>query len=126
MWVFSEEMLEYRKYGYKFQIIKGYSFNRKNLFREFIDNLYSIKQNTAKDDPMYLISKLLMNSLFGRFGMELILNDAMIINTSEIYSFIQNKNFLIENITELTKARRDLKPRRREDFNSLQKFREDG
>ena len=62
-------MLEYKKYGYKFEIIKGYSFERKNIFEEFINDLYAIKQNTPKSDPMFLISKLLRNSLFGPLGL---------------------------------------------------------
>ena len=106
-------MIEYIKYGYRFEIIKGYSFTRKNIFKEFIDNLYSIKQNTAKDNPMYLISKLLMNSLFGRFGMQLVMSNATIINSKDLDAFIQNPNLLIEDVTELTKPWRDQKPWRR-------------
>lgn len=35
-----------------------------------MEELYKIKLFSSKDDPMYLISKLLMNSLYGRFGMD--------------------------------------------------------
>lgn len=64
-WLFSEELFKYIEYGYTFRIIKGYTFGRTNLFRSYVQTLYLIKQNTPKSDPMYLISKLLMNSLFG-------------------------------------------------------------
>lgn len=39
------------------------------IFKDFIIDLYKIKSTHTKDHPMYLISKLLMNSLYGRFGM---------------------------------------------------------
>jgi len=64
--LFSEEINNAIKYGYKFKIIRGYLFESANIFKEYIDVLYEIKQSKSKDDPMYLISKLLLNSLYGR------------------------------------------------------------
>ena len=89
----------YKQYGYKFEIIKGYAFGRKILFKEFIDSLYHIKQNTAKSDPMYLISKLLMNSLYGRYGMDVNLSSNVILNNSEIKSFVNT--VIVEDIIDL-------------------------
>jgi len=66
---FSEEIYNAMKYGYKFEILRGYTFERKNIFKEYVSDLYKIKESHSKNDPMYLISKLLMNSLYGRFGM---------------------------------------------------------
>lgn len=101
MWVFSEEMNKYKEYGYTFEIIKGYSFNRANLFKEFIKELYKIKESTEKSDPMYLISKLLMNSLYGRFGMEIILNNSKIINSDKLGGLIAANKYLIEDIIDM-------------------------
>ncbi len=64
--LFSHEIENAIKYGYKFKIISGYLFESANIFSEYIDVLYEIKQSKTKDDPMYLISKLLLNSLYGR------------------------------------------------------------
>jgi hypothetical protein len=100
MWIFSEEMECYKQYGYKFEIIKGYAFQRANLFEEFIDSLYHIKQNTDKSDPMYLISKLLMNSLYGRFGMDVNLSVNIILKNNEIKNFVNN-NIIVEDIIDL-------------------------
>jgi hypothetical protein len=68
--IFSEEMNEYLKYGYSFKVIRGYLFDKANIFEDYIQDLYKIKQAEVKDSPMYLLSKLLLNSLYGRFGMD--------------------------------------------------------
>lgn len=91
----------YEKYGYKFEILKGYSFNRANLFEDFIDKLYEIKQNTDKNDSMYLISKLLMNSLYGRFGMDIHLSTNIILNNDILSEFISNDTIIVEDIIDL-------------------------
>jgi hypothetical protein len=69
-WIFSEEMRNAMDYGYQFEIIRGYKFIRKNIFGEYINKLYDLRQKYSKDDPMNLIAKLLMNSLYGKFGMK--------------------------------------------------------
>lgn len=57
------------KLNYKFEIIRGYKFEPKKIFEEFVVKLYSIKMEYPKDHPLYIISKLLMNSIYGKFGM---------------------------------------------------------
>jgi hypothetical protein len=57
-----------KELGYSIEPLKTYSFQSDYIFKEFVDNFYSIKQNTEKDTPMYLIAKLLMNSLYGKYG----------------------------------------------------------
>jgi hypothetical protein len=54
--------------GYSVEPIKSYSFKTAFIFKDFVDNFYKIKQNSEKDTPMYLIAKLLMNSLYGKYG----------------------------------------------------------
>jgi hypothetical protein len=85
-------MFKYIQYGYKFKILRGYLFDRKNIFKDYINDLYKIKQNHKKDDPMYLVSKLLMNSLYGRFGMSNNMANYEIILNSNLSSFIDNIN----------------------------------
>lgn len=90
--VFSEEMFKCIKYGYKFKVLRGYLFERKNIFKEYINDLYKIKVSLSKDDPMYLISKLLMNSLYGRFGMYNNMPNYDIIPNIELDEYIDNIN----------------------------------
>lgn len=79
---FSEEIKNARKFGYEFEILRGYTFDRAKIFEGYINNLYEIKQNSFKSDAMYLISKLLMNSLFGRFSLDYNLAITRIISTT--------------------------------------------
>src|ERR1700712_4979997 len=78
-------------YGYTFKFIKGYTFDKANIFKEYVEELYELKVNSSKDDPMYLIAKLLMNSLYGRFGMaddsesHVIVDDSQVAELHEKY-----------------------------------------
>lgn len=53
--IFSEEMFNAMKYGYSFEILRGYTFERGNIFKNYVTDLYKIKESHNKDDPMYLI-----------------------------------------------------------------------
>ena len=50
--------------GWKFKALKG-------LFRKYIDKYTEMKTNAKKEDnnALYLIAKLLLNSLYGKFGL---------------------------------------------------------
>jgi len=68
--IFSEEMDNALKFGYKFEILWGYKFNRKNIFKGYVGQLYNLRLKYPKTNPLNLIAKLLLNSLYGRFGMD--------------------------------------------------------
>jgi DNA polymerase type B, organellar and viral len=57
------------KFGYKFKILRGYTLDSEFIFTEYVDKNYSFKSSVSPGDPIYIISKLLLNSLYGRFGM---------------------------------------------------------
>lgn len=49
---------------------EGYHWDQKEyIFTEFVDTLYSLRMSFNKQDPKNLICKLLLNSLYGRFGL---------------------------------------------------------
>lgn len=51
------------------EVVDGLYFPETEfLFAEYVDYFYSIKQNSTSDSPDYFISKLMLNSLFGKFG----------------------------------------------------------
>jgi hypothetical protein len=54
--------------GYAIIPKKSYIFDSDYIFKGFVDSFYKIKQNAQKDTPMYMISKLIMNSLYGKYG----------------------------------------------------------
>jgi hypothetical protein len=68
-WFFSEELYNAKKYGYEFEVLRGYLFEKGNIFTDYVDNLYNLRLTYPKTDPMNYISKILLNSLYGRFGM---------------------------------------------------------
>jgi hypothetical protein len=70
-WISSLEMDNAVKLGYTFEILRGYQFNRTNIFSGYVNKMYNLRLKYPKGDPMNLIAKLLMNSLYGKFGMKL-------------------------------------------------------
>lgn len=80
-WYFSEEIKNAEKYGYKFDIIEGYLFKKNFIFSEYIDVLYKMKVDVDPSDPKYYIAKLLMNSLYGRFGLNPVFDVVKIVSS---------------------------------------------
>ena len=69
-WIFSGEMDNAMKYGYTFEILQGYKFGKANIFKEYVERLYKLRLEYESGTPINLIAKLLMNSLYGKFGMK--------------------------------------------------------
>ena len=91
------------KYGYTFKIIKGYLFDSKLIFTDYVDFLYNLKNNSEKGTANYTISKLLLNSLYGRFGMSPDMENYALINSNEIINYI-NK-YIITDILNLNNGK---------------------
>lgn len=68
--LFSMEMDNAKKFGYQFEILWGYTFEKANLFEGIIGFLYQMRLAYPKSNPMNLVAKITMNSLYGRFGMK--------------------------------------------------------
>jgi hypothetical protein len=39
------------KYGYEFEFIEGFLFEKSSMFDEYIDLLYNIKKTSPKESP---------------------------------------------------------------------------
>lgn len=111
-WIFSSEMDNAVKYGYSFEILNGYEFKRGNVFKDYITKMYNLRLEYAKGHPLNLIAKLLMNSLYGKFGMRLestqvemfdtsnemesqLLKDLLDLYGKTIKDFIKLDNFIV-------------------------------
>ena len=94
--IFTEELENAEYEGYEFKVLKGYTFDSDFIFKDFVNDLYEIKCNHPKDHPMYLISQLLLNSLYGRFGMHIdkFLTKNSIVDNNELYEMIEHNNIL--------------------------------
>lgn len=101
---FSEELYNAESYGYKFEIIFGYIFEKsKNLFADYIKNLYTIKKERSSKDAKYIISKMLMNSLYGRFGMNPYRESHQIVDTLSNPTFYQDYD--VNNVIDLSNGK---------------------
>jgi hypothetical protein len=69
-WINSAEMDNAINSGYTFDILHGYQFETGDLFSGYINKMYNLRLEYDKSHPMNLIAKLLMNSLYGKFGMK--------------------------------------------------------
>jgi hypothetical protein len=70
-WISSVEMDNAMKFGYTFEILKGYEFETGDLFSGYVNKMYSLREEYPKPHAMNLIAKLLLNSLYGKFGMKM-------------------------------------------------------
>lgn len=88
-------------FGYKFKIHRGFLFERDVIYGNYVDHFNKIKTTTPKDNPMYLISKLLMNGLFGKTGQDYKFSDTRVVSNEMLMKFIQDKTLEVSSITDL-------------------------
>lgn len=94
-WYFSEEIKDKLQQGYTFEILEGYLFEKKNIFKSYIEDLYLMKASSNSDDPKYFIAKLLMNSIYGRFGLNPDEKEVVIVSDGESEAYISSKKNVI-------------------------------
>jgi hypothetical protein len=95
----SDELYKAIELGYKIKIIRGYLFDKMDIYSEFINYFYKIKQENTYNSPSYIISKLIMNSLYGRLGMNPEKEIHIILDvdkTTNIY-----KNYVVTDVEKL-------------------------
>jgi DNA polymerase type B, organellar and viral len=95
--LFSEEINNAKRFGYEFEILWGYTFERSNIFKNYVDFLYNLRLQYDKSNPLNFIAKILLNSLYGRFGMNDNFEDINVIHKN-FYNDFENK--FIDQITE--------------------------
>ncbi len=68
----SAEILYARSQGYKIELLRGVQFSEKTrLFKKYVETLYKLRFSQGEGTVLSIICKLLMNSLYGKFGMNL-------------------------------------------------------
>jgi hypothetical protein len=40
------------KFGYKFKILRGYTFDSEFIFTEYVDKIYYLKSSVSPGDPI--------------------------------------------------------------------------
>ena len=92
--LFSEEAKLAIKHGYKITVLEGYTFDKQIVFDKYAADLFQIKQSHEPSHPMYLISKLLLNSLYGKFGMSIDLIENDLIEAQSLSDYIGTNNII--------------------------------
>jgi len=88
---FSEELKVAVSLGYKVRIHKRFGFKRGKILKNFILLLYRIKRINSNNNLFKNLAKLMMNSLYGRFGMKTTKDFKKIIKFEDFERFKFNK-----------------------------------
>ena len=96
---FSEEVKLAKTLGYKIIVIRKFGFIRGKIFKDFIFLFYNIRKLYSKTNPLNKIAKLLLNSLYGRFGMQFVISQKTILPLRNLKSFKTTK--IIKSYTSL-------------------------
>nr|QWO71437.1 DNA polymerase [Termitomyces sp. T123] len=92
---FSELLKASRDYGYKIQVIGGFKFEKSScLFNSFVKDIFE-KRIEAKNNgliSLQYIFKLILNSLYGRFGMKNVENKLEVLEKDKAEKLLRNKN----------------------------------
>jgi hypothetical protein len=97
-WFFSEELKNALKFGYKINLLYGYTFQKGRIFQGWVKDQYSLRTSYPKSHPMNFIAKLLLNSLYGRFGMTDIFPDILLLDQEEFMNIDYNNSDVIDQI----------------------------
>ncbi len=66
---FSEEIIKAQELGYKFKFIKGLQYERGHVFKDYVEKIYDFRiKNPSRDHPLNVTAKILLNGLYGKFG----------------------------------------------------------
>ena len=97
--LFSMEMDNAMKLGYKFEILWGYTFDKGNIFKNYVTFLHNLRNEYPRGSALNHIAKILLNSLYGRFGMDDNFANIEVIH-KDYYADFENK--FLENIITKT------------------------
>ncbi len=86
---------------YNITINHGYLWKSKSIFEDFVNDLFNLRDLYPKSDPMNLICKLIMNSLYGRFAIKPIISKTQLIDKEEFSDFIERN--IIESFDDIDK-----------------------
>lgn len=94
-WWFSEELKNAKKLGYEINVIEAWTFDKSNeLTGGNAGKLFEIKANTESNPSKRSTAKLLLNSLYGRMGMNEIETWVKILPTTEAEKLLKKLNWL--------------------------------
>jgi hypothetical protein len=95
-WYFSEELKYAIESGYyQVEVIHSYKFERGvDIFKDYVEKYYGIKSRTRTSTMGRPTAKLLLNGLYGRFGMNPHVTQSTIITRADLPTFILNNDVI--------------------------------
>ena len=57
-----------RELGYKIEPLKTFDFQTANIFKDYVSTFYKLKNESINNSASYILSKHLLNNLYGKFG----------------------------------------------------------
>jgi hypothetical protein len=89
-----KEIIKAIELGYKIEFKKGLKYEREDyIFKDYVDDIYKLR-NENKNNPLGSICKLLLNSLYGRFGMKIDVEKTKFISFKEVMNMKKKYNLL--------------------------------
>ena len=83
---------------YNINTKQGYLWFSKSIFKDFVTEIYTLRNIYPKSDPMNLICKLILNSVYGRFAMKPIVSKTEFVpRYLNIWEFLEN-NIIEDNL----------------------------
>lgn len=71
-WWFSEEIKYAQQCGYIVEVLEViYAAPQKSCFFDFVNDIYNLRLKNPKPSPLNYIFKIILNSVFGRFGIHI-------------------------------------------------------
>ena len=93
---FHKEVKKAIDLGYKIKFLKGFKYEEEAfIFKNYVNDLYNLRVS-SKSYAMKDIAKLLLNSLYGRFGMKSFIESTKFIKEKELEEY--KKKYEINNI----------------------------
>jgi hypothetical protein len=80
---------------YQVEVIHSYKFERGvDIFKDYVEKYYGIKSRTRTSTMGRPTAKLLLNGLYGRFGMNPHVTQATIVTSADLPTFILNNDVI--------------------------------
>ena len=96
---FSELLKEAEKYGYQINVIWGYKFKKsEGVFNPFVNTLFNkrLEAKIYNKKSLQIVYKLMLNSLYGRFGMRNYDNQLVIVDEKKAMELFKSKNIIFQ------------------------------
>lgn len=98
---YSEDIYNAIGHGYNFVAIKGYTFSKSEIiFKDYVDSMMDLRLSYNKSNPMNLTAKLLLNSLYGRFGLNTVYSDTLFLTKKE-FKLLMNSPFTRDRVSNV-------------------------